>query len=60
MPAYTFYEYDTRVKLYAEALVRRGDPVDIIAIRRENQSKFEKIEGVNVYRIQKRIRNERE
>jgi glycosyltransferase involved in cell wall biosynthesis len=59
MPAYTFYETDNRVRRYAETLVRRGDTVDVVALRRDNHQKFEEINGVNVYKIQKRTRNEK-
>ena len=54
MLAYTFYDADNRVRRYAEALVRRGDQVDAIALAREGQPSFEVIRGVRVYRIQKR------
>lgn len=54
MLAYTFYDADNRVRRYAEALVRRGDQVDAIALAREGQPAFEIIHGVRVYRIQKR------
>jgi glycosyltransferase involved in cell wall biosynthesis len=54
MLAYTFYDADNRVRRYAEALVRRGDLVDAIAIAREGQPAFEIIQGVRVFRIQKR------
>lgn len=54
MLAYTFYEADNRVRRYAEALARRGDQVDAIALRREGQPCFETIRGVRVYRIQER------
>ena len=57
--AYTFYEADNRVRRYAEALAKRGDEVDAIALRREGQPRFEVIRGVRVHRIQKRFRNER-
>lgn len=65
MVAYTFYEMDNRVRRYAEALVKRGDHVDVIALldttaaNGNNVSKFEMLCGVNVYRIQKREINER-
>jgi glycosyltransferase involved in cell wall biosynthesis len=59
MVAYTFYEGDNRVRRYAETLVKRGDVVDAIVLRREGQSSFEVIAGVNVYRIQERVRDER-
>src|SRR5579872_5282712 len=54
MLAYTFYDADNRVRRYAEALVRRGDHVDAIALAREGQPAFEIIQGVRVYRIQTR------
>ena len=59
MVAYTFYESDNRVRRYAETLARRGDKVDAIVLRREEQPECEVIAGVKVYRIQKRVRNER-
>lgn len=59
MVAYTFYETDNRVRRYAEALVKRGDRVDAITVRRKGQEKFEIIRGVNVHRIQVRVVNER-
>ena len=33
MVAYTAYESDNRVRRYAETLAKRGDHVDVIAIR---------------------------
>jgi glycosyltransferase involved in cell wall biosynthesis len=59
MLAYTFYEADNRVRRYAETLVKRGDEVDAIVLRRKGQLPFEVIKGVRVYRIQERERNER-
>jgi glycosyltransferase involved in cell wall biosynthesis len=59
MVAYTFYESDTRVIRYAEALAARGDQVDVIALRRNTSAPVETINGVTVYRIQKREKNER-
>ena len=46
MLAYTFYETDNRVRRYAEALVKRGDQVEAIALAREGQPSFEVIQGV--------------
>lgn len=57
MLAYAFYESDTRIMRYAEALVQRGDQVDVIALRRETQSANEMVNGVNVFRIQRRLPN---
>lgn len=57
--AYTFYESDSRVLRYAEALAHRGDSVDVIALRRTGQCSFEVINDVRVHRIQERTLNER-
>jgi glycosyltransferase involved in cell wall biosynthesis len=59
MVAYTFYETDNRVRRYAETLVRRGDDVDAIVLQQEGKSSFEIVNGVHVYRIQKRVRDEK-
>ena len=59
MIAYTFYESDNRVRRYAEALAKRGDRVDAIALRREGQPAFEIIRGVRVFRVQTRRIDER-
>lgn len=58
MLSYSFYESDNRVMRYAEALAARGDHVDVIALQREGAQKAEQINGVNVFRVQKRKRNE--
>lgn len=58
MLAYTFYENDGRVIRYAEALAQAGAQVDVIALRREGQSRTEQLHGVNVVRIQQREKNE--
>ena len=58
MVAYTFYDADNRVRRYAEALARRGDQVDAVALAREGQPAFEVIQGVSVHRIQKRVIDE--
>jgi glycosyltransferase involved in cell wall biosynthesis len=54
MVAYSFYEKDNRVRRYAETLVKRGDQVDVLALRGEGQSPVEMVDGVRVYRIQRR------
>src|SRR5208283_2524237 len=59
MIAYTFYEGDNRVMRYAEALAKRGDEVDVIALRKEGQPKEAMMNGVRVFQIQKRIKNEK-
>jgi glycosyltransferase involved in cell wall biosynthesis len=59
MLAYSFYETDSRIKQYANALVERGDAVDVIALRRPGQAAHSVLNGVNVFRIQTRTINER-
>jgi glycosyltransferase involved in cell wall biosynthesis len=60
MLVYSFYESDNRVLRYAQALARRGDLVDVIALGgNESQPTFEVLDGVNVHRIQRRQRNEK-
>src|SRR5271157_3064107 len=59
MLTYSFYRYDTRVQQYADALRKRGDTVDVIALRPKGQPKLDIVDGVNVYRIQHRERDER-
>jgi len=59
MVAYTFYEADHRVRRYAETLAKRGDRVDVIALRQKGQSSSEVINGVRVLRIQKRTVTEK-
>jgi glycosyltransferase involved in cell wall biosynthesis len=60
MLVYSFYESDTRVLQYATALAKRGDEVDVIALRRNDQMpEFEVLDGVNVYRVQPRAVTEK-
>ena len=59
MLAYSFYESDMRILRYAKTLAARGDEVDVIALKREAAPAFEVLDGVNVFRIQTRQRNER-
>jgi glycosyltransferase involved in cell wall biosynthesis len=59
MLTYSFYESDGRVRRYAEALARLGNSVDVISLRNERQSKYNELSGVKVYRIQKRLRDEK-
>jgi len=59
MLAYSFYESDNRILRYAQALIGGGDEVDVIALGSdEKQPAFEVVDGVGVYRIQRRVRNE--
>lgn len=59
MLSYSFYEADARIKQYANALVQRGDKVDIISLRQLGQPACSVRDGVTVYRIQRRTVNER-
>ena len=57
MITYSVYETDTRVMRYAEALAKRGDLVDVIALGNGEQSSTDVIEGIRVARIQRRDAN---
>lgn len=59
MLAYTFYESDNRVRRYAEALARRGDRVDVIALARSGEPRIEMLRGVRVLRIYRRLIDEK-
>ncbi len=60
MVTYSSYESDNRVRRYAEALVKRGDQVEVIALAGPDVPLgSDEISGVTVYRIQRRDRNER-
>ncbi len=60
MLAYTAYEFDNRVRRYAETLAKRGDKVDVIALGGTYfRQPVEEINGVTVYRIQSREYDER-
>jgi glycosyltransferase involved in cell wall biosynthesis/peptidoglycan/xylan/chitin deacetylase (PgdA/CDA1 family) len=60
MLVHNSYENDNRVRRYAEALVRRGDLVDVIALAWGSVPLgIEDISGVTVFRVQHRVRNER-
>jgi len=56
---YAFYETDTRVRMYAEALAERGEHVDVISLRKPGHAEYGLIDGVHVHRIQTRVVNER-
>jgi len=57
MLAYAFYESDSRIMRYAETLVQRGDQVDVIALRRDDQATTGVVGGINVFRLQRRSPN---
>ena len=59
MVAYSFYEFDVRVRRYAEALMAEGWDLEIISLRSPGQSKFASVNGAKVHRIQKREKNEK-
>ena len=59
MVAYSFYEGDNRVRRYAETLARRGDRVDVVSLRQNGQPPRGIINGVHVFRIQRRVVNEK-
>jgi len=59
MVSYSFYESDNRVKRYAETLARQGYQVDAVCLRKEDFPRHGSLNGVSVFRIQKRERNER-
>jgi glycosyltransferase involved in cell wall biosynthesis len=59
MLAYTFYEQDNRVRRYAETLMKRGDQVDVIALRKKRQNFSGELNKVKIWRIQQRMINEK-
>jgi glycosyltransferase involved in cell wall biosynthesis len=60
MLVHNSYETDNRVRRYAEALAKRGDHVDVIALAGGTTALGAgEISGVSVFRVQHRIRNER-
>ena len=59
MLAYSFYTFDNRVRRYAETLARRGDDVEVIALRYTGRPAMEVINSVRVFQIQRREKNER-
>src|SRR5882672_2164043 len=59
MVTHSLYESDNRVRRYAEALVKRGDQVEVIAITLKNRPLGESvINGVTVHDIQRRLGDE--
>jgi glycosyltransferase involved in cell wall biosynthesis len=61
MVAYSNYENDNRVMRYAEELAKRGDHVEVLALKREKeQPTLETINGVHVCRVQRRSRKDQQ
>jgi glycosyltransferase involved in cell wall biosynthesis len=58
MLAYSFYENDSRVRRYAETLIRHGYEVDAVALGKIGQRRYESLGGVRICRIQERVRDE--
>ena len=59
MLSYSFYQSDNRVIRYAETLAKRGDSVDVIALRRSGMPHSEVVNGIRVFMVQERVRNEK-
>jgi glycosyltransferase involved in cell wall biosynthesis len=57
--AHRFYEGNSHMMQFANALARRGDEVDVISLRAKGMRKREIVDGVNVYRIQARTIDEK-
>jgi glycosyltransferase involved in cell wall biosynthesis len=58
MVAYTHYESDNRVRRYAEALAKRGDVVDVLALKQPGKPDIDELKGVRIYRLQSRVLDE--
>lgn len=59
MLTYSFYEMDGRVRRYAETLAQRGDYVDVVSLKRKALSRLDRLQDVNIHRIQEREKNEK-
>ncbi len=60
MLTYSFYKTDARVRRYAEILARRGDHVEILSLKDENdKTNYEILNDVHIYRLQRRLKNEK-
>jgi len=57
--AYTFYDRDNRVMRYVQTLAARGDQVDVISLRAYGQRWRETVNGVSLYRVQRRATTEK-
>lgn len=59
MLTYSFGDSDGRVRRVAEALAERGDDVDLFCLNKGVYGKYDCINSVNIYRIKKRVLNEK-
>lgn len=59
MLVYSFYESDSRVRMYGDALQRHGHDVDVICLRKTGEEKRGELNNVQIYRIQERDYNEK-
>jgi glycosyltransferase involved in cell wall biosynthesis len=60
MVSYSMYDSDGRVRRYAETLAKQGCHVDAVALRRQkNGVRDSVVNGVRVFRVQTRIKNEK-
>ena len=57
--AYKFYECSPSLMEFACTFAEQGDEVDVICLGREKQPAFARYNGVNVYRLQRRVTDER-
>jgi glycosyltransferase involved in cell wall biosynthesis len=58
MVAYAYYEGNRRIEQYANALVQRGDVVEIIGLNHGGLPAFETVDGARIYRVQERRRRQ--
>jgi glycosyltransferase involved in cell wall biosynthesis len=60
MVSYSMYDSDNRVRRYAESLLKHGYSVDAVSLRRAEQVIHNNVvNGVRVFRVQSRVKNER-
>ena len=57
--AYKFYECAPSLMQFARSFAEQGDEIDVICLGRKNQPAFARYAGVNVYRLQQRVTDER-
>ena len=59
MIAYSVYDSDNRILRYAQTLQREGHQVDVIALSIDETLGHHVVNGVNVYRVQHRMRRQK-